>query len=102
MILSMEFMDKTFFISAIMEMTHNKWVILVASIAALFLMNGISCAMGVVLPVLMSRTVTISIASVLVKCLLYFSYLVYVFWSEDDIKWNQDGQRVRMKWFPYF
>ena len=65
MILSMEFMDKTFFISAIM--THNKWVILVASVTALFLMNGISCAMGIVLPVLMSRTVTVSIASVLVE-----------------------------------
>ncbi|KNB43836.1 hypothetical protein JH06_2282 [Blastocystis sp. subtype 4] len=65
MILSMEFMDKTFFISAIMAMTHNKWVILVASVTALFLMNGISCAMGIVLPVLMSRTVTVSIASVL-------------------------------------
>ena len=67
MILSMEFMDKTFFISAIMAMTHNKWVILVASVTALFLMNGISCAMGIVLPVLMSRTVTVSIASVLVE-----------------------------------
>ena len=42
-------------------------VILVASVTALFLMNGISCAMGIVLPVLMSRTVTVSIASVLVE-----------------------------------
>lgn len=40
---------------------------LVASVTALFLMNGISCAMGIVLPVLMSRTVTVSIASVLVE-----------------------------------
>ena len=69
MIVSMEFMDKTFFISAIMSMTHNKWLILVASLAALFLMNGISCAMGVVLPIIMSRNVTVTIAAVLV-CLL--------------------------------
>ena len=88
MILSMEFMDKTFFISAIMAMTHNKWVILVASVSALFLMNGISCAMGIVLPVLMSRTVTVSIASVLVAYILILLSLVHVFWSEDDYQWN--------------
>lgn len=88
MILSMEFMDKTFFISAIMAMTHNKWVILVASVSALFLMNGISCAMGIVLPVLMSRTVTVSIASVLVTYILILLSLVHVFWSEDDYQWN--------------
>ena len=67
MIVSMEFMDKTFFISAIMSMTHNKWLILIASLAALFLMNGISCAMGVVLPIIMSRNVTVTIAAVLVS-----------------------------------
>ena len=67
MIVSMEFMDKTFFISAIMSMSHNKWLILIASLAALFLMNGISCAMGVVLPIIMSRSVTVTIAAVLVS-----------------------------------
>ena len=63
MIVSMEFMDKTFFISAIMSMTYNKWVVLIGSLAALFLMNGISCLMGVVLPVIMSRAVTLLFAA---------------------------------------
>ena len=66
MIVSMEFMDKTFFISAIMSMTYNKWVVLIGSLAALFLMNGISCLMGVVLPVIMSRAVTLMFAAFLV------------------------------------
>ena len=66
MIVSMEFMDKTFFISAIMSMTHNKWIILIGSVAALFLMNGISCVMGVVLPMFMSIRVTVFVASILV------------------------------------
>ncbi|CBK20137.2 uncharacterized protein [Blastocystis hominis] len=65
MIVSMEFMDKTFFISAIMSMTYNKWVVLIGSLAALFLMNGISCLMGVVLPVIMSRAVTLLFAAFL-------------------------------------
>lgn len=70
MIVSMEFMDKTFFISAIMSMTYNKWVVLIGSLAALFLMNGISCLMGVVLPVIMSRAVTLLFAAFLVGFIL--------------------------------
>ena len=69
-IVSMEFMDKTFFISAIMSMTYNKWVVLIGSLAALFLMNGISCLMGVVLPVIMSRAVTLLFAAFLVGFIL--------------------------------
>ena len=70
MIVSMEFMDKTFFISSIMSMTYNKWVVLIGSLAALFLMNGISCLMGVVLPVIMSRAVTLLFAAFLVGFIL--------------------------------
>ena len=70
MIVSMEFMDKTFFISAIMSMTYNKWVVLIGSLAALFLMNGISCLMGVVLPVIMSRALTLLFAAFLVGFIL--------------------------------
>ena len=70
MIVSMEFMDKTFFISAIMSMTYNKWVVLIGSLAALFLMNGISCLMGVVLPVITSRAVTLLFAAFLVGFIL--------------------------------
>lgn len=67
MILGMEFMDKTFFISAIMAMTHNKWAILIGSVGALFLMNAISCGMGVVIPVMVSRSTTLIVASILVS-----------------------------------
>ena len=74
MIVSMEFMDKTFFISAIMSMTYNKWVVLIGSLAALFLMNGISCLMGVVLPVIMSRAVTLLFAAFLVG---FFPLLIH-------------------------
>ena len=70
MIVSMEFMDQTFFISAVMSMTYNKWVVLIGSLAALFLMNGISCLMGVVLPVIMSRAVTLLFAAFLVGFIL--------------------------------
>ena len=66
MILGMEFMDKTFFISAIMSMTHNKWAILAGSVGALFLMNAISCGMGVVIPVMVSRKTTLMMAAILV------------------------------------
>ena len=84
MIVSMEFMDKTFFISAIMAMTHNKWIILIGSVAALFLMNGISCVMGVVLPMFMSRRVTVFVAAILVFYSSIELLLVYLFWREDD------------------
>ena len=68
MIVSMEFMDKTFFISAI----------------TLFLMNGISCLMGVVLPVIMSRAVTLLFAAFLVGfCFLWFT-VVYFFRCKND------------------
>lgn len=90
MIVSMEFMDKTFFISAIMSMTHNKWLVLLGSVAALFLMNGISCLMGVVLPVIMSRTVTLTFAACLVL-ILSLCYLVCFLWSEDDYQRYQNG-----------
>ena len=70
MIVSMEIMDKTVFIYAIMSMTYNKWVVLIGSLAALFLMNGISCLMGVVLPVIMSRAVTLLFAAFLVGFIL--------------------------------
>lgn len=84
MIVSMEFMDKTFFISAIMSMTYNKWVVLIGSLAALFLMNGISCLMGVVLPVIMSRAVTLLFAAFLVGfCFLWFT-VVYFFRCKND------------------
>ena len=51
-------------------MTYNKWVVLIGSLAALFLMNGISCLMGVVLPVIMSRAVTLLFAAFLVGFIL--------------------------------
>lgn len=91
MIVSMEFMDKTFFISAIMAMSHNKWVILLGSVAALFLMNGISCLMGVVLPMFMSRKVTVIVAAVLVLHHSLGLSLVYLFWRQDDIGWYSYG-----------
>ena len=66
MILGMEFMAKTFFISAIMSMTHNKWAILAGSVGALFVMNAIACGMGVVIPVMVSRKTTLMMAAILV------------------------------------
>ncbi|KAK8823807.1 hypothetical protein WA538_001099 [Blastocystis sp. DL] len=81
MILGMEFMDKTFFISAIMSMTHNKWAILAGSVGALFLMNAISCGMGVVIPVMVSRKTTLMMAAIL------FSYF--------GVKMIVDGLRMK-------
>ena len=66
MILSMEIGDKTFFIGAILAMKHNKWLVFLGSVSALFVMCVISCIIGITAPILMSRDVTVVIASILV------------------------------------
>ena len=67
MILSMEIGDKTFFISAILAMNNNKWMVLIGSVAALVVMCVISCLIGLSAPILMSREISVVVASVLVS-----------------------------------
>ena len=69
MILSMEIGDKTFFIGAILAMSNNKWLVLLGSVAALIVMCVISCLIGLSAPILMSREITVVVASVLVLCM---------------------------------
>lgn len=66
MILSMEIGDKTFFIGAILAMTHNRWLVFLGSVLALVVMCVISCAIGLAAPILMSRELSVVVASVLV------------------------------------
>ena len=54
MILSMEIGDKTFFIGAILAMSHNRWLVFVGSVSALVFMCLISCIIG--LSALMTTT----------------------------------------------
>lgn len=72
MILSMEIGDKTFFIGAILAMSHNRWLVFVGSVSALVVMCLISCVIGLSAPILMSREVTVVIAAVLVSLPLSF------------------------------
>ncbi|KAK8819505.1 transmembrane protein [Blastocystis sp. ATCC 50177/Nand II] len=65
MILSMEIGDKTFFIGAILAMNNNKWMVLIGSVAALVVMCVISCLIGLSAPILMSREISVVVASVL-------------------------------------
>ena len=67
MILSMEIGDKTFFIGAILAMNNNKWMVLIGSVAALVVMCVISCLNGLSAPILMSREISVVVASVLVS-----------------------------------
>ena len=67
MILSMEIGDKTFFIGAILAMNNNKWMVLIGSVAALVVMCVISCLIGLSAPILMSREISVVVASVLVS-----------------------------------
>ena len=69
MILSMEIGDKKFFIGAILAMNNNKWLVLLGSVAALIVMCVISCLIGLSAPILMSREITVVVASVLVLCM---------------------------------
>ncbi|KAK8805735.1 hypothetical protein WA158_002391 [Blastocystis sp. Blastoise] len=65
MILATEFGDKTFFITAILSMTQNKWAIWSGSVIALWLMTILSCFIGVILPAIIPPHVTQAIASLL-------------------------------------
>lgn len=67
MILSMEIGDKTFFIGAILAMSHNRWLVFLGSVLALVVMCVISCAIGLAAPILMSRELSVVVASVLVS-----------------------------------
>ena len=66
MIISMEIGDKTFFIGAILAMSHNRWLVFIGSVLALVVMCVISCIIGLSAPILMSREVTVVVAAVLV------------------------------------
>ena len=66
MIISMEIGDKTFFIGAILAMSHNRWLVFIGSVLALVVMCVISCVIGLSAPILMSREVTVVVAAVLV------------------------------------
>lgn len=80
MILSMEIGDKTFFIGAILAMTHNRWLVFLGSVLALVVMCVISCAIGLAAPILMSRELSVVVASVLVP--FSASYSCSLFSSE--------------------
>lgn len=70
MIISMEIGDKTFFIGAILAMSHNRWLVFIGSVSALVVMCVISCIIGLSAPILMSREVTVVVAAVLVQTII--------------------------------
>lgn len=76
MILSMEIGDKTFFIGAILAMTHNRWLVFLGSVLALVVMCVISCAIGLAAPILMSRELSVVVASVLVPFFGEFFFII--------------------------
>lgn len=86
MILSMEIGDKTFFIGAILAMSHNKWFVFLGSVSALVVMCIISCVIGVTAPILMSRDVTVVIAAVLVEGSFCCFIVVCLFWHSNDYR----------------
>ena len=64
-IFAAEFGDKTFFINCILAMTNNIYVLLLAVTLAVLLMNILSCLLGMILPLFLSRKVTLVIAGIL-------------------------------------
>ena len=83
MILSMEIGDKTFFIGAILAMTHNRWLVFLGSVLALVVMCVISCAIGLAAPILMSRELSVVVASVLVLLRRAFHVVCFLRSSHD-------------------
>ena len=75
----MEIGDKTFFIAAILAMSHNRWLVLLGSVSALVVMCVISCIIGLSAPILISREKTVIVASILV------CYSVSMFPRSNDI-----------------
>jgi len=65
MILTSEIGDKTFFIAAIMSMTHNRVTVFSGAICALAVMTILSAAMGWTIPNLLPHSVTHSVSIVL-------------------------------------
>lgn len=94
MILSMEIGDKTFFIGAILAMSHNKWFVFLGSVSALVVMCIISCVIGVTAPILMSRDLTVVVAAVLVSVCPWHYNVVCLFWHSNDYRGIQKRQSV--------
>jgi len=65
MILTSEIGDKTFFIAAIMSMTHSRALVFSAAMGALFVMTVLSAAMGSTLPNLIPHYYTHALSIVL-------------------------------------
>jgi len=71
--------DETFIIAALMAMSHPRLTVFAGAWSALIIMTVLSTAMGVVAPLLISRSTTQKFATVLYTCfglrLLYISYM---------------------------
>jgi putative Ca2+/H+ antiporter (TMEM165/GDT1 family) len=65
MIITSEIGDKTFFIAAIMSMTHSRLIVFAGAMTALAVMTILSAAMGSTLPNLLPHSVTHAVSIVL-------------------------------------
>ncbi|KAL7601036.1 hypothetical protein Lser_V15G24630 [Lactuca serriola] len=77
MILVSEIGDETFIIAALMAMHHPKSIVLSGALSALFVMTILSTGLGRIVPNLISRKHTNSVATGISLCLLWAVFALY-------------------------
>ncbi|XP_052622073.1 GDT1-like protein 4 [Lactuca sativa] len=82
MILVSEIGDETFIIAAFMAMHHPKSIVLSGALSALFVMTILSTGLGRIVPNLISRKHTNSVATVLYA--FFGLCLLYIAWRSDS------------------
>ncbi|KAL7582580.1 hypothetical protein Lser_V15G44370 [Lactuca serriola] len=82
MILVSEIGDETFIIAALMAMHHPKSIVLSGALSALFVMTILSTGLGRIVPNLISRKHTNSVATVLYA--FFGLCLLYIAWRSDS------------------
>nr|KAJ0206400.1 hypothetical protein LSAT_V11C500230420 [Lactuca sativa] len=82
MILVSEIGDETFIIAALMAMHHPKSIVLSGALSALFVMTILSIGLGRIVPNLISRKHTNSVATVLYA--FFGLCLLYIAWRSDS------------------
>ncbi|XP_052625663.1 GDT1-like protein 3 [Lactuca sativa] len=82
MILVSEIGDETFIIAALMAMHHPKSIVLSGALSALFVMTLLSTGLGRIVPNLISRKHTNSVATVLYA--FFGLCLLYIAWRSDS------------------
>jgi len=90
MIITSEIGDKTFFIAAIMSMTHSRLTVFTGAISALAVMTILSAAMGSTLPNLLPHSLTHAVSIVL---FLFFGLKLLKEFYEHDPK-NEKNEEL--------